>query len=133
MDYQTTLLVIKPDCIKDKHVGEVLHRFERKGFDLVDLRMINMRKSQAAHLYQVHKDKPFFDVLCEFMATGSCIVVKLGRWNAVEVARALIGADGQLPGTIRGDFATTVRANVVHASDSIEAAVRELQLFFDCD
>jgi len=129
-NYQTTLLVIKPDCLQDRHVGEVLTRFEQKKFDIIEMKMITMSRREASLLYDPHKDKEFFNDLVEFMCSGSCIVVMLGAWEAVIKARSLIGADGQRPGTIRGDFATTVRANVVHTSDSEEAAQRELAIFF---
>ena len=130
MSIEQTLIVIKPDAMCRGLAGEVITRFERKGFTLLRTTLIFMTTQDAEKLYSVHKGKDFYPALVQSMAAHVSLAFILCRDNAVEEARKLIGADGRLPGTIRGDFATSVRENLVHASDSREAFLRESVIFF---
>ena len=130
---QTTLSIIKPDGVRQNVVGSVLARIEEAGFRIVALRMIQMSKRQAEGFYAVHKSRPFFDSLTDFMSSGPSIVLVLEKDNAIEDLRKLMGATDPAKaekGTIRKDFATSVEANVIHGSDSPEPAAIEIPYFF---
>jgi nucleoside-diphosphate kinase len=130
---QTTLSIIKPDGVRQNVVGSVLARIEEAGFRIVALRMIQMSKRQAEGFYAVHKARPFFDSLTDFMSSGPAIVLVLEKDNGVEDLRKLMGATDPAKaekGTIRKDFATSVEANVIHGSDSPESASIEIPYFF---
>ena len=130
---QTTLSIIKPDGVRQNVVGSVLARIEEAGFRIVGLRMIQLSKRHAEGFYAVHKSRPFFDSLTDFMSSGPCIVMVLEKKNAVEDLRKLMGATDPAKaenGTIRKDFATSVEANVIHGSDSPESAAIEIPYFF---
>jgi nucleoside-diphosphate kinase len=130
---QQTLSIIKPDGVRQNVVGSVLARIEEAGFRIVGLRMIQMSKRQAEGLYAVHRARPFFDSLTDFMSSGPSVVMVLEKDNAVEDLRKLMGATDPAKaekGTIRKDFATSVEANVIHGSDSPESAAIEIPFFF---
>jgi len=130
---ERVLVVIKPDGVKRGLVGEIIGRFERKGFKIVALKMTKLSRDQAEELYSPHRGKPFFESLVEFVTSGPVVAMVLEGESAVEVARLMIGAtDGRraAPGTIRGDFALDIQENVVHASDSQESYEREVRVFF---
>ncbi len=130
---QTTLSIIKPDGVRQNVVGAVLARIEEAGFRIVALRMIQMSKRQAEGFYAIHKARPFFDSLTDFMSSGPSIVLVLEKDNAIEDLRKLLGATDPAKaetGTIRKDYATSVEANVIHGSDSPESAAMEIPYFF---
>lgn len=131
-----TFVVIKPDAMRRALMGEIISRFENKGFVIEEAKLIWMTKDEAKELYSVHKNKGFFDNLIQFMVTGPSMVMIVGRRNGVMEARKLTGAVGpdgtaNVPGTIRGDFATGVTENVVHSSDCPEQALWEANVFFE--
>lgn len=133
MAVERTLIVIKPDGVKRGLVGEVISRFERKGFRIVALKMLRMDKRTAEEFYSVHRGKHFFNDLVEFVTSGPVVAMVIEGDSAIEVARLMIGAtDGRkaAPGTIRGDYSLSVQENVVHASDSKESYEREARILF---
>jgi len=128
--------MIKPDAVKRGLVGEIIARFERKGFKIKALKMKWLTKEEAEKLYEVHKGKPFFQELVDFITSGPVVAMILEGPSAIDVVRLMIGAtDGRkaAPGTIRGDYALDIGANVIHASDSKEAYEREHRVFFTED
>ncbi|MFP3171534.1 MAG: nucleoside-diphosphate kinase [Acidilobus sp.] len=130
---ERTLVLVKPDGVRRGLIGEVISRFERKGLRIVALKMIRMSREKAMDFYSVHKDKPFFKDLVDFMTSGPIVAMILEGDSAVSVVREIIGTtDGRKasPGTIRGDFALSIQENVVHASDSPESFERESKVIF---
>ncbi|MCE4620311.1 MAG: nucleoside-diphosphate kinase [Desulfurococcales archaeon] len=133
MAVERTLVLVKPDGVKRGLIGEVISRFERKGLKIKALKMVWLDKSKAEEFYSVHKDKPFFNSLVEFITSGPIVAMVLEGDSAISVVRLMIGAtDGRkaAPGTIRGDFALDIQDNVVHASDSEESFRREFSVLF---
>ncbi len=133
MAVERTLVLVKPDGVKRGLIGEVISRFERKGLKIKALKMVWLDKSKAEKFYSVHKDKPFFNSLVEFITSGPIVAMVLEGDSAISVVRLMIGAtDGRkaAPGTIRGDFALDIQDNVVHASDSEESFKREFSVLF---
>ncbi len=134
MAVEKTLVLVKPDGVKRGLIGEVISRFERKGLKLRALKMIWLSKEKAKEFYIVHKDKPFYNDLVEFITSGPIVAMVLEGDSAISVVRLMIGAtDGRkaAPGTIRGDFALSIQNNIVHASDSPESFEREFKVIFD--
>jgi nucleoside-diphosphate kinase len=130
---ERTFVMIKPDAVERKLVGEIVSRFERKGLRIVAMKMVNMSRQQAEELYSPHREKPFFKDLVNFATRGPVIVMVLEGDSAIDVVRLMIGstdARKAAPGTIRGDFALDIQENVVHASDSKESFEREHKIFF---
>jgi nucleoside-diphosphate kinase len=130
---QRTLILLKPDCVQRRLVGPVLQRFEQKGLRLAGLKLVHASKALAEQHYAVHKGKPFYDSLLQFLTSGPTVALVLEGREAVVVARNLIGAtDGVKapPGTIRGDYALSVQNNLIHGSDSPENAAAEVALWF---
>lgn len=130
---QRTLILLKPDCVQRRLVGEVTQRFERKGLRLVGLKLIQAPRPLAEKHYAVHNGKPFYESLLSFLTSGPTVAMAWEGREAVAVARTLIGAtDGAKspPGTIRGDFGISVQNNLVHGSDSPENAALEIALWF---
>ena len=130
---ETTLVVFKPDSIQRGLVGMILSRFEQKGLKIRGLKILQLDASFARGHYAEHKGKPFLDHLVDFMTSGPVIAIALEGLGSIQVCRRLIGpTDGLVadPGTIRGDFAQFKRFNLVHASDSVSSAARELKLWF---
>ena len=133
MPVERTLVMVKPDGVRRGLVGEIIARFERKGFRIVGLKMLKMSRELAEKFYSVHKSKPFFNTLIDFITSGPVVAMVIEGDSAVSVARLMIGStDGReaLPGTIRGDYALSKTENVVHASDSVESANYEIGLLF---
>jgi nucleoside-diphosphate kinase len=131
---EKTLSIIKPDGVSRGLIGNILQRFERSGFKIVAMKMIRMNKRQAQGFYAVHKEKPFFDSLTDFMSSGPCVVMILERENAISRNREIMGATNYkeaAEGTIRKDYATDIEKNVVHGSDSPETAAFEINYFFN--
>ncbi|MCE4628138.1 MAG: nucleoside-diphosphate kinase [Desulfurococcales archaeon] len=133
MAIQKTLVLVKPDGVRRGLIGEVIRRFERKGLKIRALKMIWLSKEEAERFYSVHRDKPFFKDLVDFITSGPIVAMVLEGDEAISVVRLMIGAtDGRKaqPGTIRGDFALSIQDNVVHASDSEESFEREFAVIF---
>jgi len=131
---QRTLILVKPDAFARGLSGEIIARFERKGLRIVALRHMTVERELAERHYAEHAERPFFGELVEFITSGPIVAMVLAGPQAVRAARQVIGATDPLeaaPGSIRGDFATEMGANMVHGSDSPASAAREAALFFD--
>lgn len=132
-DIQRTLIILKPDAVQRKLVGEIIRRFENKGLALIEMRMMTVPRRLAETHYAEHKGKGFYEDLVGFITGGPVVVMALEGPAAIEIARKLMGKTRFTeaePGTIRGDYAHDLTANLVHGSDSPESAARELKLFF---
>ena len=130
---EETLVLIKPDGVKRQICGEILTRYERKGLIIKAMKLLQTPKELAEEHYAEHKDKPFFGELVDFITSGPVLAFILAGKNAVTSVRNINGATNPVdatPGSIRGDYALTMDSNVVHASDSVESAAREIQLWF---
>jgi nucleoside-diphosphate kinase len=133
MAIETTLVLVKPDGIRRGLAGEVVARFERRGYELRGARLLKISRALAAQHYAEHKGKPFYAGLVSFITSGPTLALAVSGENAIAGIRALMGATNpadSAPGTIRGDLATELSENVVHGSDSKASAKRELALFF---
>lgn len=136
MAIEQTFVMIKPDGVKRGLVGEIISRFERKGFRIRALKLKWLTREEAEKLYEIHKGKPFFKDLVDFVTSGPVVAMILEGDSAIDVVRLMIGpTDGRKapPGTIRGDYALDIGANIIHASDSREAFEREYRVFFRDD
>ncbi|MBT0857325.1 nucleoside-diphosphate kinase [Campylobacter coli] len=130
---EKTLSIIKPDAVKKGVIGKILDRFESNGLRIAAMKKIQLSKEQAEAFYAVHKERPFFKDLVEFMISGPVVVSVLEGEGAVLKNRDLMGATNPKeakPGTIRADFAESIDANAVHGSDSLENAKIEIEFFF---
>jgi nucleoside-diphosphate kinase len=130
---ERTLVLLKPDCVKNNAIGRVTARFENNGLEIVGMRMFEMPKTAATNFYHEHAGKDFFDRNVEFMTSGPIVAMVLEGDNVINAVRQLIGdADPTKakPGTIRGDFGTELPKNAVHASDSESSAEKEIKQFF---
>ncbi|MFC0595648.1 nucleoside-diphosphate kinase [Thermus composti] len=130
---ERTFVMIKPDGFRRGLVGEILARFEKKGFRLVGLKLLKISQDLAEKHYAEHRDKPFFPGLVAFITSGPVVAMVLEGPNAIAEVRKMMGAThpkDALPGTIRGDYATTIDENVIHGSATPEDAQREIALFF---
>jgi nucleoside-diphosphate kinase len=131
---ERTLSIIKPDGVARSLIGEVIRRFEKNDIKIVAMKMIHMNRPQAEGFYAVHKERPFFSSLTEFMTSGPCVVMVLESENVIAKNRELMGATNPkeaAEGTIRRDFATDIEKNVVHGSDAPETAAFEISYFFN--
>ena len=130
---QETLVLIKPDAVKRQLSGEILSRYERKGLVIKALKLLQVPRELAEEHYAEHKEKPFFGELVDFITSGRVLAFVLAGKNAVTSVRTINGATNPVdatPGSIRGDYALTMDSNVVHASDSVDSAAREIHLWF---
>lgn len=130
---ERTLSIVKPDGVQKNLIGEVIRRFENAGLRIVALKMLRLTKDMAKGFYIVHKDKPFYDSLTDFMSSGPVVVMVVEGENAISKVREIMGATNPknaAPGTIRHDFASDVEHNIVHGSDSPESARFEIGYFF---
>lgn len=130
---QETLVLIKPDGVRRQLCGEILSRYERKGLVIKAMKLLEASKELAEEHYVEHKGKPFFGELVDFITSGLVLAFVLAGENAIVSVRAINGATNPVdaaPGSIRGDYALTMDSNVVHASDSVESASREIHLWF---
>lgn len=130
---ERTLSIIKPDAVRKNIIGKILDRFESAGLKIIACKMLTLSKDQAAEFYAVHKGRPFFNDLIDYMSSGPVVVSVLEGNNAVSLNRKLMGDTDPKkaePGTIRADFAESIEANAVHGSDSLENAEREIRFFF---
>lgn len=135
-EMERTLVLIKPDGLKRRLAGEILQRFEKKGLTVRALKLLQVSEEMAKKHYSVHSDKPFFGELIEYITSSPIIALILEGRNAISVVRNLSGStDGSkaAPGTIRGDYANSIQANIVHASDSQESYEHEYRIFFSND
>jgi nucleoside-diphosphate kinase len=133
MAVEHTFIMVKPDGVQRRLVGEVISRFEAKGLTLEKIRRLQIDEELASRHYAEHVEKPFFPDLVEFITSGPVVAMEWSGESAVAVARTLMGATDPkqaAPGTIRGDFGLEITHNIVHGSDSPESARRELDLFF---
>ena len=128
-----TFAIIKPDAVKKGYTGKIYDRILQAGFNILSAKLLKMTNEQAEGFYNVHRERPFFNNLVEFMTSGPCMVLALEKSNAVEAWRETIGAtnpDEAKENTIRKDFASNVQENAVHGSDSDENAEKEIAFFF---
>ena len=128
-----TFAIIKPDAVKNEFTGKIYDRIQKAGFNILAAKLLKMTTEQADGFYNIHKEKPFFNELIDFMTSGPCMVLALEKENAVLAWRETIGAtnpEEALENTIRKDFATSVQENAVHGSDSDENAEKEIAFFF---
>lgn len=133
MAIERTLSIIKPDAVKGNHIGEILSRFEKAGLKIIATRMQQLSQAEAEGFYAVHKARPFFKDLVEFMTSGPVVVSVLEGEDAIKRNRELMGATNPkeaAPGTIRADFAESIDANAVHGSDGPDTAKVEVAYFF---
>lgn len=130
---ERTFIAIKPDGVQRKLIGEIIRRFEAKGFTLVGLKMMSVPRELAEKHYEVHQEKAFFPGLVKFITSGPLVAMVWEGDGVVSSARKIIGATNPLtaePGTIRGDFGVSVGRNLIHGSDAIETAAKEISLWF---
>ncbi|MCM3539414.1 nucleoside-diphosphate kinase [Priestia endophytica] len=131
---ERTFIMVKPDGVQRNIVGDVVTRFEKKGFQLVGAKLMNVSEDLAKEHYKEHEEKPFFGELVDFITSSPVFAMVWEGENAVTVARKMLGktnpAEAEV-GTIRGDYGLQVAKNVVHGSDSNESATREISLFFN--
>lgn len=134
MAIERTLSIIKPDAVKKNVIGKILSRFEEANLKIVAAKMQHLSRAEAEAFYAVHKERPFFGELVEFMISGPVLISALEGENAVLLNRELMGATNPKEakaGTIRADFADSIQNNAVHGSDSLENAKQEVAFFFD--
>lgn len=133
---ERTFVMVKPDGVRRRLVGEIIKRFEARGLRLVALKMLTISREIAERHYEAHREKPFFNELVEFITSGPAVAMVWEGRGAIGVVRSMMGSTDPidaLPGTIRGDYALELTENVVHGSDSPETAMREISLFFTND
>lgn len=133
MAAERTLTILKPDCVKKNLTGEVTRRIQESGFRIVAMKLTRLTKETAGGFYAVHRERPFYGELVEFMSSGPCVPMILEKENAVADFRKLIGATNPAEadeGTIRADFAESLGENIVHGSDSVENGKIEAAYFF---
>jgi len=130
---EQTLFIVKPDGVDRKLVGEIISRFEKRGFNIVKLRMFTFTKQMAEEFYSVHNSKPFFEELVSFITSGQVVAAVIEGNNAITTTRLMIGSTKSFeaaPGTIRGDFGLGISDNIIHASDSKESFEKEVAVVF---
>lgn len=133
---ERTFTMVKPDGVRKSVTGEVISRYEKAGLKLIGLKMMRLSKEKAEELYSIHKGKPFYNELVDFILSGPVVPMVLEGDNAVSRVRDIMGATNPkeaAPGTIRGDFAEEISENIVHGADSVESANREIPIFFSQD
>ncbi len=130
---ERTLSILKPDAVKNRHIGDIISRFEDNGLRVVGIKMIRLTPDQAAQFYNIHRDRPFFKDLVQFMSSGPVVVIVLEGEDAISKNRQLMGSTDPKKaekGTIRADYAESISQNAVHGSDSIQTAGQEIPFFF---
>ena len=133
---ETTLIILKPDAVQRGLIGRIITRFEEKGLQVVGTRLMQISPELAARHYESHQGRPFYEGLVKFMTSSPVVVLALRGVGAIAICRKLMGAtfgSNAEPGTIRGDFGVSNSFNLIHGSDSPEAAQRELELFFKAE
>ncbi|HAU43000.1 MAG TPA: nucleoside-diphosphate kinase [Gammaproteobacteria bacterium] len=134
MSIERTFSIVKPDAVRRNLIGKIYERFESGGLQLLAARMIHLTRAQAQEFYAVHRERPFYNDLVEYMISGPVMVQVLEGENAIARNREIMGATNPAdaaPGTIRADFAESVEANAVHGSDGPDTAREEIAFFFD--
>ncbi|MEW9125187.1 MAG: nucleoside-diphosphate kinase [Thermotaleaceae bacterium] len=130
---EKTLVIVKPDGVERKLIGEIVSRYEKKGFYLLGAKMICASRETLEKHYEEHSGKPFFGELIEYMIQGPLMAMVIEGENAIDVIRLMNGHKDPrqaLPGTIRGDYAHSITKNIIHASDSLDSAMREIKIWF---
>jgi len=130
---ERTLSIVKPDGVKKNLIGEVIKRFEQQGLRIAAIRMLRMSLDEAKGFYIIHKERPFYNSLTDFMSEGPVVVMVVEGENAINTVRQIMGATNPkdaASGTIRADFASDIEHNIVHGSDSNESAAYEIPYFF---
>ncbi|MCI4444835.1 MAG: nucleoside-diphosphate kinase [Candidatus Aminicenantes bacterium] len=130
---ERTLAIIKPDAVRKRVIGKIIQRIEDEGFEILGMKMLQLSQDEARKFYLVHKDKPFYESLTNFMSSGQIVVLLLERENAIKHWREVMGATDPAqakPGTIRREFGFSVERNAVHGSDSPQTAEEEIKFFF---
>lgn len=130
---ERTLVLIKPDAVKRRLIGEIIRRIEGRDLSIVAMKMLTPSRELAEKHYAVHRGKDFFEPTIEFITSGPVVAMIVEGENAIELTRIMMGATDPLeaaPGTIRGDLTTSMRFNLIHGSDSRESAAREIDLWF---
>jgi nucleoside-diphosphate kinase len=130
---ERTLAIVKPDAVKKRIIGKIIARIEEEGFTIVRMRLVHLTKDEAKGFYIVHKDKGFYDSLCEFMSSGPVVIMALEAENAIKLWREVMGAtDPALAksGTLRRAYGFSIERNAVHGSDARETAEWEINYFF---
>ena len=133
MTVERTFSIVKPDAVAKNIIGEIVSRFEKGGLDIVASKMLQLTREQAQGFYAVHKERPFYNELVDYMVSGPVVVQVLEGENAILKNRELMGATNPAEadtGTIRADFATSIEQNAVHGSDAAETAKQEIAFFF---
>ena len=133
MSVERTLSIIKPDAVAKNVIGQIMSRFEQAGLKVIAVRMMHLSREDAGRFYAVHKERPFFKDLVDFMVSGPVVVQVLEGENAIQKNRDLMGATDPKKaeaGTIRADFAQSIDANAVHGSDAADTAANEIAFFF---
>lgn len=133
MAIERTLTILKPDCVRKGLIGEVTRRIQEAGFTILAMKLTRLTMETAGGFYAVHKERPFYGELCEFMSSGACVPMILEKENAVADFRKLIGATNPAEaeeGTIRAAFADSLGENIIHGSDSVENGLIEAAYFF---
>ncbi len=133
MAIERTLTILKPDCVRKGLIGEVTKRIQDAGFTILAMKLTRLTSATAGGFYEVHKERPFYGELCEFMSSGACVPMILEKDNAVADFRTFIGATNPAEaeaGTIRAEFADSLSENIIHGSDSVENGKIEAAYFF---
>lgn len=133
MEIEKTLILVKPDGVQRRLIGEIISRYEKKGLKIIGMKLMKMSRVKAEELYAIHKKQPFYDKLIEFMTDKRIVAIAVEGKNAIKLTRLINGATDPLestPGSIRGDYSTDITYNLVHASDCSENAKRELAILF---
>ena len=134
MAIERTFTILKPGALQRRLIGDIISKFETKGFRILGMKAMRIPKETAEKHYKEHKGKAFYESLLTYMTSDPAVVMVLERENAVDSLRKLAGStnpDNAEPGTIRGDFGVTTKKNIVHASDSLKSAAREIDIFFN--
>ena len=130
---QRTLVLLKPDAVNRRLIGEIIARFERKGLKIVAMKMLWVSRELAEKHYEMHRGKPFYESLLDYITSSPVVAMVIEGEQAIEVVRKMMGKTNGIeaePGTIRGDYSLNIQNNLVHGSDSEESAKREISLFF---
>jgi nucleoside-diphosphate kinase len=130
---ESTLVLLKPDTVLRKFCGEIISRFERKGLTISGLKLLKLTPEMAAEHYREHIGKPFYPALADFITSGPVVAIVLTGPSAIKMIRSMMGSTNPVdaaPGTIRGDYATIMSNNIVHGSDSLTSAQREIAIYF---
>ncbi len=131
-----TFVMIKPGAVHRGLIGEIVTRFETRGLNIIAMKVINVTKEQAMEHYAVHKEKPFYQDLVDYLMSGPVVVMVIKGENVIELVRHMAGDTNPikaLPGTIRGDYSADIQNNIVHTSDSPESAQHEIGIYFSTD